>query len=80
MDMRFYIEFSWLCMIAPGFCHRLPSKEEGYISPAASQQAPCRKSVPELGKGSRETEREEKWKIIFDIFLPQVGDGVWQGR
>lgn len=56
MDMNFYIEFCCPYMITPGFCHCLPSKEEGRFSSAARQQASCA-TVPELGKASRKTER-----------------------
>ena len=57
MDMNFYIEFCCLYMITPGFCHCLPLKEEGCLSSAARQQAPCGMPVPELRKASRKTER-----------------------
>lgn len=78
MDMSFYIEFCCPYMVTTGFCHHLPLKEEGCLSSAASQQAPCAVSVPDLRKRSRETEREEKWKMIYNIFFAHVRGRVWQ--
>lgn len=79
IDLSFYIELCHLYMITPEFCHHLLSEEERCISPAANQQAPYRIPVPELRKGNREAEREEKWKMIYNMFLAQVGHGMWQG-
>lgn len=77
MDMSFYIEFCRLYMITPGFYHPLFSEEERCILPDASQSL-----VEYLCLSSEwgaEKQREEEWKMIYDIFLTQILDVVWQG-
>lgn len=79
MDMSFYTEFCRLYMIDYSWVLSSSALRRGGMYFTCYQPASCGIPVPEFRKGSRETERKEKWKMIYDIFLIQIGDGVLQG-
>lgn len=75
MDMSFYIEFCCPYMITPGFCHRLPSKEEGFfffhLLPASRHRVQC--LCLSLERGAEKQREGKNGKCFTTFSLPMLG-------